>query len=395
MGGKRLAGRNTRCAEGTRITRRSASARERRDKTVMIVMIVLAVLMTLAAAVTVFWSRTFVKPTIPAPGEPSAPEDDPAESDDPAPEDGVRPLSTGLRKSEDFFTILIFGSDIMSGNTDTIMVASYDVTNQKATVMSIPRDTIYNSPSRSIPKKMINSVYDQAGGGRPGAEALKTEVSKLVGFVPDYYVQINWEIVGKMVEAIDGVDFYIPWHMWYEDDDQNLHIEFEEGMCHLNGQEAMNLVRWRKNNDGSQSVDSSDITRLQLQHDFLAAVLKQTLKPQNIVKVPELVRLFDENVESDLKMEEMLWFGQAAVLGGLGVDDVNFTTMPYYGVDKPGAVYLYRLFPLQSELIPLINESLNPYVEDVTIDQLDLMSVSADGNHLSSSTGHLKDPTCG
>ena len=52
---------------------------------------------------------------------------------------GTRPAATGERKSQDYYTVLILGRDTGGGgNTDTMLLASYDVTNQKATVMSIP-----------------------------------------------------------------------------------------------------------------------------------------------------------------------------------------------------------------------------------------------------------------
>ncbi len=52
------------------------------------------------------------------------------------------------------------------------------------------------------------------------------------------------------------------------------------------------------------------------------------------------------------------------------------------------------VYPVQGELLTLINESLNPFVEEVTIRQLDLMSVNADGS-LRSSTGRLAAPELG
>ena len=82
--------------------------------------------------------------------------------------DGVRPRADGERKSPDFYTVLILGLDTGGGgHTDTMLLASYDVTNQKATVMSIPRDTMVNV---SWDVKKINSVYLHYGGGDRGIQ---------------------------------------------------------------------------------------------------------------------------------------------------------------------------------------------------------------------------------
>ena len=126
-------------------------------------------------------------------------------------------------------------------------------------------------------------------------------------------------------------------------------------------------------------------------------MLKQTLQIGNITRIGQLIELFNSRVNSDLAVENMLWFGQEAVLGGLKVDDVEFCTMPNAGGSyrQPG----YRdpftfVCPRQSELLTIINEKLNPFVEEVTIRQLDLMSQATDGS-LRSSTGRLAAPELG
>lgn len=377
--------------------------KKKHEKRIMVIMIILAVIMAIAAAVAVFWTRWIVKPNLPSPTPTASGNLEPAESRQPeAPEiseapadelafDPVEPKVSGKRKSEDFYTVLIFGSDVTSGLTDTIMVGSYDITNQRATLMSIPRDTLVNVRSSY---KLINGVYSAGGKGEKGIERLMNEVSELVGFLPDYYVMIDWELVGQMVDAIGGVDYNIPFHMGYEDDGQDLHISFEPGLQHLDGQQAMELVRWRKNNDGTKTEGGGgDTSRLDLQHDFLKSVLKQTLQIKNVTRVGELAELFGNNVVSDLSVENMFWFASQAILGGLSVDNVNFVTMPHYGVSS--GVYAGRIYPNQKELLKLINESLNPYVADVTIKELDLIRVSSGGNTLSSSTGKLADPSAG
>ena len=381
---------------------------EKKQRIIMIVMIVLAAVMVIAAALVLLHNRWVKKPDLPGPiqsdsgSESSAgvPSPDPGSTQDPDPNATqtiitVEPLAGGERKSKNFFTILIFGSDTSSGLTDTIMVASYDVTNQKAAVLSIPRDTLINNRYLDKANKSINATYKQNGKGEKGVEALKTEISRLIGFVPDYYVTINWELVGQMVEAIGGVYFDVPWHMGYDDPYQDLHIHFEKGYQYLDGQAAMNLVRWRKNNDGTSSHGGSDLGRLNVQHDFLKAVLKQTLQPQNIIRVPELIRLFNEHVVSDLAVENMLWFGEQAVLGGLSVDDVKFINLPVYATDNTSGRYYGKYCPIINQLLKVVNESVNPYVEDVTLQQLDLIQMSTDGNILSSTTGTLRNPASG
>lgn len=70
--------------------------------------------------------------------------------------------------------------------------------------------------------KKINSVYLHYGGGERGIQALYKEVSQLVGFEPDYQVVVEWEAVGKLVDAIGGVDFNNPYPMDYHDPYQDL-----------------------------------------------------------------------------------------------------------------------------------------------------------------------------
>ena len=405
----RQAGPGKRLEKKAGPARTPAQAQKKKERTIMIVMIVVAVVMVLAAAVVLIWNRWFKEPDLPSangPKQSSAPNssDPPGEnSEEPFEMDTLEPKVSGERKSDKIFTVLIFGSDTTSGLTDTMMVATYDVTNQKATVMSLPRDTLVNSSARpNINAKKLNAVYNVYGKGDAGIDALKNEVSELVGFMPDYYVQIDWELVGDMVDAIGGVWFDNPYHMEYYDPYQDLNIYQEQGYRKLNGSDAMQVVRWRHNNPGvpynpgvSRATAVGDIERLEVQHSFLKAVLKQTLQIQTLFKINQLIELFNSRVNSDLELREMLWFAREAVVGGLQVDDVEFCTMPSYlgSYYQFGQDYSF-VCPIQGQLLTLINESLNPFQEEVTLRQLDLMGVSADGS-LYSTTGRLAAPELG
>ena len=313
--------------------------------------------------------------------------------------DGVRPRVSGERKSKDFYTVLVLGRDTGGGgNTDTMLLASYDVTNQKATVMSIPRDTMVNV---LWDVKKINSVYNYYGGGEKGIKSLYKEISQLVGFEPDYQVVVEWEAVGAIVEAIGGVYFDVPYDMDYHDPYQSLVIEQAKGYRKLSGDDAMQVIRWRKNDRNSPygNPEIGDSGRMKIQQDFLKAVLKQLLQLKNVANIGKIAKVFEENVETDLSFENILWFGKQAVFGGLSTENVSFTTMPWYGVyvysrslsasyGKP--MKLDYVVPKASALLDLVNNSLSPFTEKFTLRDLDIMSVNDDGS-LASSTGRVED----
>ena len=145
---------------------------------------------------------------------------------------------------------------------------------------------------------------------------------------------VEWEAVGAIVEAIGGVYFDVPYNMDYHDQYQDLVIEQEKGYRKLNGDDAMQVIRWRKNDSNSPygNPQIGDSGRMQIQQDFLKAVIKQLLQLKNVVNPGKLAEVFQENVETDLSFENILWFGKRAVFGGLSLEDVSFMTMPWTGV---------------------------------------------------------------
>ena len=308
--------------------------------------------------------------------------------------DGVRPRAEGQRKSKDFYTVLILGRDTGGGgNTDTMLLASYDVTNQKAAVMSIPRDTMVNIP---YDVKKINAVYNYGGQGEKGIQALYKEIAQLVGFEPDYQVIVEWEAVGKIVDAIGGVYFDVPYDMDYHDPCQDLVIEQAKGYRLLSGDDAMQVIRWRKNDPGSPygyTTGVGDSGRMGIQQDFLKAVIKQLMTPANVLNIGKLSKVFQESVETDLSFQEILWFGQQAVSGGLSVENVEFFTMPYKGASAWSRSYKQNLsyvIPKANDLLDIVNNKLSPFVEVFTLSDLDIMSVNSDGS-LRSTTGYVED----
>ena len=356
----------------------------RQQKLLIAVAVVLAIVLIAVVAC----QSLFVRPDLP---DKNADADSETQEEEIDWGEGTRPRSDGERKSQDYYTVLILGRDTGGGgNTDTMLLASYDVTNQKATVMSIPRDTMVNV---SWDIKRINSVYNYYGGGDRGIQYLYKEIAQLVGFEPDYQVVVEWDAVGQIVDAMGGVWFDVPRNMNYDDPYQDLHIHQEKGYRLLTGDDDMQVLRYRHDNDMRYGYPDGDLGRIKTQQAFLTAMVDQLLQIKNVTKINQFIQVFQNNVETDLSFQNILWFAQQAILGGLSMENVEFVTMPNRTASCWSRTYHnYQSYvvPSADELLELVNTKLSPYTEVFTLSDLDIMSVNSDGS-ISSSTGHVED----
>ena len=189
--------------------------------------------------------------------------------------------------------------------TDTIMVASYNPKTQKASLLSIPRDTYTGKyPAKATAYEKINALYGRKS--RPD-ETLEA-VNKITGLGIEYYVVIRTEALIELVDAIGGVTFYVPKDMNYDDPTQDLHIHLEEGEQLLDGDKAEQLLRYRHDNPDkygnmetySDEYGNNDTGRMRTQREFIMAAIKQTAKPENIFKIGEILDVAERNVQTNI-----------------------------------------------------------------------------------------------
>ncbi len=185
--------------------------------------------------------------------------------------------------------------------TDTIMVASYNPKNQKASMMSIPRDTfVGKNQNRATAWDKINSLYQ----GKYPEKTLKA-VNELLDMDIKYYIAIDTKALRELVDAIGGVEFDVPINMDYDDTSQDLHIHLKAGYQKLDGDKAEQVVRFRHNNNGTSypvEYGDNDIGRMRTQREFITAVLQQTLKPQNILKIGQFLDIANKNVKTNIDL---------------------------------------------------------------------------------------------
>ena len=332
----------------------------RRDRALRILLIVLAALAVAAVAAVAVWNLVVVKPSV-AP-KPTARPDTPAETDGADYEDLWMPYIPEGGRKDDFYTFLIVGRDTGGGgNTDTIMVGCYDVKNTTLDVLSIYRDTLVDVPWEI---KKINSVYNNQG-----MEGVQQQVKNLIGYVPDYYFVVELDAVAELVDAIGGVDYNVPYNMDYDDPSQDLSIHFQAGMQHLSGEDAVKVLRWRKNNSG-ENLSVGDVGRVSVQHSFLQALAQEMLSLGTITKIGDIVDIMNRNLESNLNYGEMIWFGEQFLLAG--DTEIRFHNLPgdYTGTlwSQTYQNYQSYVFVNSSALLELVNTYLNPYQAEITSD---------------------------
>ena len=337
------------------MSRRVRRRQRKQPHTLQVFLIIVLVLLTACVLVKAFFLKAPEQKAAELPAQPVSGDADASQSqEEQASQDALR---SHLERKGGFYTILLSGSDNGNGNSDTNILVAIDTKTGYVYGVSIPRDSKAYWDGKA---HKINAAF-----GKGGMEKLSEIVSDQLGIPVDYTVSVNLKGFAALVDAIGGVDFDVPINMNYDDPVQNLSIHFKKGVQHLNGADALRVVRFRHNNDGT-GYGSEDLGRMQTQQKFLKAVAKKMLSAGNLVtKIDDYARIFSQYVDTDLTVGNLAWLGTEVLK--MGVDKIDFSTLPNEW--KSPYIYLDA-----DETLTLVNTYLNPYVEDRTADDLNIPS---------------------
>ena len=304
-----------------------------------------------------------------APDPAFTPAPDATPEPEPTPDSGPH---TGRR--EGVYTVLVVGQDVAGMNTDTIMLASFDTVAHKLNVVSIPRDTLVNV-TWSV--KKVNSYYGSTGT----EDGLIDGISELTGFKADSYVVVNIYAFEQIVDAIGGVDFDVPVNMEWGDPTIGKYYSISAGYQHLDGYNALGVVRFRHNTDGS-GYPNGDIGRVNTQQAFAKTLAAQMLSIGNIPNLGKVIDIITANTKTNLTSGNLAFYAQEFLK--LNGDDISFSTLPYDPVYIKGGSYVaVQLYPW----LDLLNEKLNPFYEPIEESDLDILTIINDSFY--STTGIL------
>ncbi|MFC7220549.1 LCP family protein [Streptomyces polyrhachis] len=234
--------------------------------------------------------------------------------------------------------ILVLGSDSRSGanakygreggaRSDTAMVVHLYQDRTKASVVSIPRDTLVSRPScagedgTAVPaatRVMFNSAY--AVGGP--ACAVKT-VEAMTGLRMDHFVEVDFTGFKKLVDGLGGVEVTTTEAIH----DRDSHLDLAAGTHTLDGEQALGLVRTRHG-----IGDGSDLGRIGLQQTFVKALLDQ-VRDLGLLSSPTKLYGLADTATSALTTDKGLasipeLMGLATSLKSLSAGNLAMVTLP-------------------------------------------------------------------
>lgn len=203
-------------------------------------------------------------------------------------------LAAGQVASSDKLNILLVGSDKNEGlvdgsRADTIIVASVDVEQKTVFLLSLPRDSYVAIPG--VGEDKINSSYAEGG-----IELLRQTVSELLNIPIDYYALIDFAGFEDLIDALGGVEIEVDKRMYYQTYDGL--IDIEAGLQTLNGEQALQYVRFRADPLG-------DITRVSRQQLLLKAIFSKFTE-SGVTKLPQLLTAVKGSVETDISIAKAL-----------------------------------------------------------------------------------------
>lgn len=315
--------------------------KKKKGKGVLIALIVIAVII---GGAVLYWKITTKPPEVDPPDISAEPD-----SSDPV----VRP--DGNR----YYTILAIGEDQEQLNTDTIMLVRLDTVDLTVNVVSLPRDTVINTESSA---KKVNSVYHKAEGG--GIDSLMDSIEELCGFRPNNYVTVNIDAFEKIVDAIGGVWFDVPYDMddyvhWNEITGEPFYFNVKAGYQNLDGHDALSVWRYR------YGYVDGDYQRLNVQHDLMFAIAEQVLELGigDFGKILNVISIAVNNCKTDLTAGNIQWYAEKFI--GMSMENLNVLTAPSKGCMINGGAYV--LLDVDPWL-EMVNTYLNPYDSEVTKD---------------------------
>lgn len=209
-------------------------------------------------------------------------------------------------------TMLLLGTDYRPETgthlSDVVMVISMNPETKSATVVSLPRDTKFEMDGYRTNK--LNAFYPnflvaEKKSGISAEQEMKTMMSKFFDIPIDYVTVMNFQAFRDIVDSLGGVSVNVDADMCYRDTADGTDINLSKGQQHLDGEDALGFVRYRKSNCSPRTKASDDFDRNRRQNAVLHGLIDQAKSLNGVLGAGKVIESVGKNMETDLESQQM------------------------------------------------------------------------------------------
>lgn len=243
------------------------------------------------------------------------------------------------RASQKPLTILLLGLDSRPEtgtlNTDVIMIASFNPADKSVSLVSLPRDTYVKVDGWKGRK--ANGFYSVLYNDNKDTlfDEIKPIYSEFMDVPIDYVTVIDFKTFEDIVNELGGITVHVDQDMHYEDPTDGTHIDLKEGTQELDGDQALDFVRYRHSNRG-ETPESSDLERNQRQQAVISAMVSKLKSFNALFKVNGILDAIGNNIRTDIPNQQL----KSLIKTYATVSNDKIEYIPIEGVWQSPYVYL-------------------------------------------------------
>lgn len=187
--------------------------------------------------------------------------------------------------------------------TDTIVLASFQISDQQLALISIPRDIYIQLPFRNNWSK-VNEAYAEGfkiGGERGGIELARHTIQRITAVAVDHVIRVDFDAFKKAVDLVGGIDIYL--EKPFEEKEQFKGagtFYLPAGLNHLNSEQALYFVRSR--------YSTNDFDRAKRTQQVLLALKNKILQDKSLyslAKINEILNILGDHVRTDMSVAQI------------------------------------------------------------------------------------------
>ncbi len=196
--------------------------------------------------------------------------------------------------TEEPFIVYLSGIDssmdaMVNTRSDVNIILAINPTTKEITSVNIPRDTYVYFPSHDDYDKLTHAgVY--------GVTESMNAIEYLLDIKIDFYVRVNFDAVIDLVDAIDGITIYSE----YSFTSHSYKYTYTKGYNHLDGKEALEYSRERKN------IPGGDQQRGENQQAVIDAIISKVSQSTTLLTSYEkILNSLEGNVYTNMEIDDI------------------------------------------------------------------------------------------